>query len=237
MPRLFKYSSVKTATRFFKLNEHYRKRRLKKNEPLADRYRYTGDVEAEKTIKVVRKSTAGVPRDTPWGVVTVTKSKKGGDNIQLMISTNRNNYPNSSSGKSWKWGRYATWAKVLDGHPNPQGVAQDILNQMKGGGPLAQAYTDDQKRAAGSLFMTISTSEEYRVDGSRKFGRATLEAIVKGRLTFEQAFGADDPAFSMAAPKGGTEFTRELGEMLRKPTGREAIVAEYFSDSDSDSDG
>jgi hypothetical protein len=176
---------------------------------------YTGTKEAEDTVNDATTMSGGKQHSTPFGKATVTYSGTG----QVMISSRKDNYPGKYSGN---FKAYVDWAKELDKTPkHRQQFAQDLLSASKEGhlAPInKKIYSNEQLRAAASL-VSVFMSEEFRVDGARKLGRAALRLIDQTNYTFLDVFG--ETGIYPLVGTGGTDYTRSLMTGARTPNEKE----------------
>lgn len=224
-------SSDEAQKKYQQLNKNEEALRQKnKPEP------YLGSQYAEQQLNQATSQSTGVSFTTSYGSAKITHSGTG----QVMVSSKQSDFGGSYNNKFMD---YKHWAAELDKTPNRRvQFATDMLACMKDNthAPDLTIYTSEQKRAATMLITTTSTSEEFRVDGSRKLARAALKAIINHGKTFTEAFGAQ--GFFPMTGTGGTSYTRSLmTEPTHKPTTDEILLASCMSplrepDSDSDSD-
>lgn len=230
----------KTAKTYGKVNKRREQQRLTGR---LRKYKHSQD--SEKTLAEAEAAGKGVKVVTPFGNVRVTFNQT---TRQMMVSSRKDTFDGSESSRFM---HYQRWADVLDGHSDPALVARHILSQMET--PVEEAtttgdqaetsadqpelktlkYTKNQERAAAMLMTTISTAEEYRVDGARKLGRAALRFIADGSGSFKYVFGGLAPIFTMAA-SGGTANMRAIIDGDVEATAGERQLLSYVSDSDSE---
>jgi hypothetical protein len=170
--------------------------------------------------------------ETPFGPVNASKFPTS-DPAFKITSQAKKDYGNEKVGD-----RYSHLVVALKaGGKSDKEIASDLLNALDGKAP--QHLTDNKsKNAAAKLTAIMNVSEPMRVGGSGKAGRATLRAVQDGKLTLDQAFKGDNPAFPMAKnPDYMRRAVNYNDQNFRKETTRPEQfdkLGGYMSDSSGD---
>lgn len=128
--------------------------------------------------------------DTSFGTVGLSRQRFSAGDPQ--ITTNTDDFPGTS---------------------NPGARYQDLssaapaLRNRYGQGPPP---TRQQARAAAVLEGITQHAEPRRFAGADKPGRQAMRNVGRGRRSFSESFGADEPDYPMAAPGGAHSYEQAV---------------------------